>query len=254
MTGRADYTERRENHIDNLNTVANRASAQSNEAAERSHNYIKDIPFGQPNINGSLTSAINKSQGAIRKSIKLDEKASYYSRKAESAENSNAISSDNPEALELLQTKIEKLEANQTHMKKINAYYRKHKTCKGFGNLTDEEAQSTDDSMKTAYSWETAPFPSYALTNNNAKIKSAKLRIKKLESTDKPASPDIIFTGGKIVENTDINRIQILFDEKPADEQIKKLKSRGFHWSPREKAWQRLRSNNAIFAAEQVII
>ena len=46
------------------------------------------------------------------------------------------------------------------------------------------------------------------------------------------------FPGGEAVANTDNNRLQLLFDEKPSAEQRTMLKQYGFHWSPSEQAWQ----------------
>lgn len=46
--------------------------------------------------------------------------------------------------------------------------------------------------------------------------------------------------------------MQLLFDEKPNDEQRRILKSYGFHWSPREQAWQRQLNDNAIYAAGRI--
>lgn len=51
------------------------------------------------------------------------------------------IKSGDADAVEKLKAKIEKLEADQTEMKEINAYYRKYKTMKGYANLTDEKAK-----------------------------------------------------------------------------------------------------------------
>ena len=42
--------------------------------------------------------------------------------------NKNVISADDPQALEKLQARLEKLEANQKEMRAVNTYYRKHKT------------------------------------------------------------------------------------------------------------------------------
>ena len=50
----------------------------------------------------------------------------------------------------------------------------------------------------------------------------------------------------KIVHNTDDNRLQLLFPGKPDPGMIEKLKSRGFKWSPRNKAWQRQLTPNAL--------
>ena len=68
-------------------------------------------------------------------------------------------------------------------------------------------------------------------------IKATKERIAKLQALDaRLAAPDIEFEGGKIVENVKINRVQIIFDVRPDDDMISKLKANGFHWSHSEDA------------------
>ena len=47
----------------------------------------------------------------------------------------NVISADDPQALEKLQARLEKLEAKQKEMRAVNAYYRKHKTLDGCPGL-----------------------------------------------------------------------------------------------------------------------
>jgi hypothetical protein len=50
----------------------------------------------------------------------------------------------------------------------------------------------------------------------------------------------------KVMQNTADNRLQLFFPSKPDEEMIQKLKSRGFKWSPRNKAWQRQLTPNAL--------
>ena len=57
----------------------------------------------------------------------------------------------------------------------------------------------------------------------------------------------------KIVHNIEQNRLQLLFDGKPDDEMRAKLKSRGYRWSPRNKAWQRQLTPNAILSLNYVL-
>ena len=90
---------------------------------------------------------------------------------------SNAISSDDPQALEKLQAKLEACENKQQSMKEINKYFRKNGTCVGYPGMTEATARKLDESIKRAYSWEKQPFPSYELTNNNAEIRRLKQRI-----------------------------------------------------------------------------
>ena len=54
-------------------------------------------------------------------------------------------------------------------------------------------------------------------------------------------------------DNKQINRIQLIFDSIP-DESIRTaLKSKGFHWSRREGAWQREFNENTIRATNILI-
>ena len=99
MSGRIDYEERRQARIDRLNAAAEKATQESEAQFRRSDNLTKDIPLGQPNINGVLTGVMNKSRNAMDKSIEADSKAAYYADRAEAAENNRAISSDDPEAI-----------------------------------------------------------------------------------------------------------------------------------------------------------
>ena len=228
MVGRQDYEEKKENRIERLNEAAKKASKQSDDYAQRSHDLIKDIPFGQPNINGSLTGTLNKSRSAMDSSIKSGEKSTYYAEKAEAAQNNRAISSDDPQAIEKLKAKLEKLETKRTAIKELNKKARKNGT-------------------------EQAPW--YALPYLSKDIKAVKERIEKLEKLDSiQVSADIGFDGGTIVENTNINRVQIIFDSKPDQEIIDKLKSNGFHWSPSEKAWQRMRGIRVLDIAKAIVI
>lgn len=64
---------------------------------------------------------------------------------------------------------------------------------------------------------------------------------------------EMAFDGGMVVKNYSEDRLQILFDEKPDQETISKLKHNGFRWSPRFKAWQRQLTSNAFYACARVI-
>lgn len=61
------------------------------------------------------------------------------------------------------------------------------------------------------------------------------------------------FDGVKLVQNTTLDRIQLVFDGKPDPVTIGLLKKSAFRWSPREGAWQRQNTNNGIRAAYAVL-
>lgn len=54
----------------------------------------------------------------------------------------NAISSDDPKAIEKLTEKLHKCETEQEFMKKVNVYYKKNGTCVGCGVFRTSLRQS----------------------------------------------------------------------------------------------------------------
>lgn len=162
------------------------------------------------------------------------------------------ISSDDPNALDKLRSKLAELEVRQQDMKLANAYYRKHKTMKGYDGVTDEQATRLDKQIAEGYSWERCPYPAYQLTNNNANIKRTRERIEAMEKHAAAPAEGWTFDGGEVVINTEANRLQIVYPGKPDEATRTALKSNGFKWSPRFKAWQRMLTDNAIRAAKRV--
>lgn len=91
--------------------------------------------------------------------------------------------------------------------------------------------------------------------NLTVTIKKLKERIASAKAQkESPADGGWEFDGGEVVENVELDRLQIIFDERPGREMIDLLKSRGFRWSPRNKAWQRQLTDNARRAAKDVLL
>lgn len=169
----------------------------------------------------------------------------------------NIIKSGDADALEKLQQKVEKLEAWQAEMKEANAYYRKHKSLKGYKDFSDERAEELDKAISET--WYQKPFAPFELTNNNAKIKSAKARMAQIERLKKEAAdtaeqPEADGTADlyKVVENAEIMRLQVIFDGKPNAYARSIMKRNGFRWSPSNSAWQRQLTQNAKYALKRV--
>lgn len=75
----------------------------------------------------------------------------------------------------------------------------------------------------------------------------------KLKVTKEQESKEVPFEGGKLVWNYEEDRLQILFDNIPQENVRKELKSSGFRWSPRNMAWQRQLTQNAVYAAKKML-
>ena len=162
------------------------------------------------------------------------------------------ISSGDPQALEKLTAKLEQSKELQDTMKVVNAYWRKFGTCKGAPGITDVQAEKLEKRIETGYSWEKQPFTSYELTNNNAEIKRLERRIQELTYNKDVGFSGWDFEGGYAEANTEMNRLQLYFDEKPDEQRRTVLKSNGFKWAPSQGAWQRQLTDNAIYSAGRI--
>jgi len=155
----------------------------------------------------------------------------------------NAIFSDDPNALEKLKAKLEELTASQETMKYVNKVIKKHKTPEAqVKALMEEFEMSIGKAIKL-----TTPdfcgrigYPGYALTNNNANMRRIKERIASLEKLATVQDAEHDLPGNVSLRiNTDANRLQVLFPGKPDYAIRSELKGHGFKWAPSEEAWQR---------------
>ena len=172
-----------------------------------------------------------------------------------------AISSDAPDAIERLLTKIERAERLQEIMREANIIIRK--------KIGDEEkvafllelegiTEGGARRLLTPDDMGRIGFASYLLTNNGANIRRMKERVAELQARDaeRAAQTEDVereVNGVRYVENTDANRVQLVFPGKPAEAVRDLLKSHGFRWAPSLGAWQRQLNGNGKYAAEVVL-
>jgi len=153
-----------------------------------------------------------------------------------------AISADNPEAVDLLQNKIDAAVENQERMKGVNKILR--------SKLSDEEKiakvesdhglkpSTTKALMEPDFAGREG-FAGYELTNNNANIRRMKQRLEDLKKKREDVTFEAEGKEATVTDNVEDNRVQLFFDGKPSDEIRKKLKANGFRWAPSVGAWQR---------------
>lgn len=156
-------------------------------------------------------------------------------------------------AMEALQDKINKLESSKELMKDLNKFFRKGGKIEEYeGEITDKLKEEIDFMIRQGWK------PYFDTTNTNAEIKRLKTRLEKLqkakeegtaETTTADADGNELF---KVVKNSEIMRLQLIFDGKPADEVREILKKNGFKWSPKNGAWQRQLTDNALYSLKRV--
>lgn len=257
MAGRQDYAERKQAKIDRLTEAACKAEQESEVAYKRGKAIAANIPFGQPILVGHHSEKharadAQRIENAYLKTYESAEKAEYFAKRAAAVENNTAISSDDPDSIEKLQEKIDRLTAKKEFCKAVNAYYRKHKTCKGFvgaqGVLTDELAAKLDAYAADGYQ----PVAGYELTSLNQRIRAAQERIARLKVAETMPDETIEFDGGEIESSSELNRVIIRFYDRQSEEVTAQLKRNGFKWSPTSKGWQRLRTPWALRLAKEL--
>lgn len=251
------YEQKRAARIDRLQERAAKAGSTATALWSRGHKMASVIPFGQPILVGHHSEVRDRNyrsriEGTFRKASEATDKASYYSDKAEAAENNTSISSDDPGATVKLREKIQTAETFQEHMKNVNKLLKGKKgpdrpalNALGINDTSIDMMLTPDFAGRVGY-------PSYAITNNGANIRTMKQRLELLTSRASDETTEIIINGVKIVENVEENRLQMFFAGKPADNIRTELKSTGFRWSPYNGCWQRQRSNSATWGAKRI--
>ncbi len=248
-----NYEAKKQARINRYKARAAKAKNDASNSSRRAIEMLDCIPMGQPILVGHYSekghrALLKRSDNAMRKASIDYKKAKYYEQKARAAENNNAISSDDPEALRKLKEKLATLENNREYYKKINALARKAKTSKSDEKCVEKlEAVGLEkeDILRLLNACKFEPerlglkYPGYVLTNLGAKIRQVKKRIEALEVSAQTPAISTDHEGFTIQECPEDNRIRIIFDDKPEPEIRQILKRRGFRWSPSNTAWQR---------------
>ena len=163
------------------------------------------------------------------------------------------IKSGDSDAGERLEEKLAGLKEDQERMKVANKFIRLKNVEKGNEGLTNmgysekeiKELREPDFCGRVGY-------PPYMLQNNNANIHRVEGRLKQLKAAKERGSRKEENRYFRVVENTEIMRLQIFFDEKPVQYIRSILKKNGFKWSSKNGCWQRQLTDNARYSLERI--
>lgn len=165
----------------------------------------------------------------------------------------DVIKSGDQDAIERLEEKLETLKEAQERMKVANKAIRLKDTEKGNEELMN--MGYSEDQIKNLREPDfcgRVGYPSYMLQNNNANIHRTEGRLNQLRAAKEKGTQETECKLFKVVENTEIMRLQIIFDGKPEPEVRDILKKNGFRWSPKNSCWQRQLTNNARYSLNRV--
>lgn len=257
---KSNFEEKREARAEKYTELAAK-NVQISEDKFKEVNQLSNLMNGQPILIGHHSEKrhrrdIEKMHNKMGQSVEADRKAKYYEARAESLLSNNAIFSDDPNAIDKLQDKVEKLEARQELYKQCNKIIKGKKPDAEKVASLQEIGLSESRAMKLLqpdYCGRIG-FPSYVLTNNNAVINNAKKRIQYLEQIAKvPDSEEVIY-GVTIKVSQEDNRVQIFFPGKPSEEVRTDLKKAGFHWSPSIEAWMKQIGHYTYDQAKSIVL
>jgi hypothetical protein len=220
------YEQRKERRIERYRRRAERLTAQGLARLCQADAVANRIPMGQPVLVGHHSERrhrrdLEKIRASTVKGFGALAEAKEWERRAEAAESSTAVSSDDPTAVEKLRQKLAALESRR-------------------------------DDVKAAYKAR-GERGDYVLTNLGANILRVKERIAGLERRADRESSEQDIGGIRLVENVEGNRLQLFFPSKPTDEVRRRLKRDGFRWSRTEGAWQRHLNEAARSAAKSLV-
>lgn len=248
------YEEKKQQKIIRYRELSKKYKSQSDAMHERAQ-QMASVMQGEPIKRGHSSEKrhrthIQKMNAYVAKSVSAENKAKEYESKANATENYTAINSDDPNAKELLQKKIFKLENLRETYKKVNKIFKN----KSFDlQRKIDEIQYLHLEYPEAKEYATNGVPDYKIRNNTALISATKKRLEQIETAEAIGSFEETINGSILEVNQDNNRVMIFFKRIPDEANRDKLKRAGFHWSPTNKAWQRKINRQAINEARRIL-
>lgn len=249
---RSDYYENQAQKLDHYTDMAIKKQEESENLLDRAHKMADVIPFGQPILIGHYSEKRDRNyREKIRttydKSFEAQKKAEFYNRQCDRMINGkSAISSDAPDAIDLLKEKLSKLEDDQAKMISANKIIRSKKYTDdqkvielekiGIHHAIGKELLKPDYAGRIGYA-------QYETTNNNANIRRIKQRIEALEREKKEESKIWNIGDIEITDSIEENRVMIVFPGIPAEYIREHLKQSGFRWAPSKGAWMAYRTS-----------
>jgi hypothetical protein len=255
-----DYESRRHARIERLRERSAKKHEHARSLFDQADKMASIIPMGQPILVGHYSEGRDRNyreriHNKMRRASETLTESKELERRAEAAESSRAISSDDPEAIAKLRVKLAEMEAESATWKAVNAAHRRFLKDPASldGSELSESWKSHVRNYKPQYSWEPHPIPPYRFQNLNGNMRRVRERIADLEAKATTQASDAIQGQGWCVEEDSIdNRVRIVFDAIPPEEVRSIVKRWGFRWSPTRGAWVRQLNNAARHAAQSI--
>lgn len=255
--GRKNYQERKEARINRYEELARKNDRQASEDFEY-NKRMAGVLQAEPIKVGHHSERrhrrdLERMDNRMSRGVKAMEKAEYYRKRVEAAESNAAISSDNPDATELLREELSEAEKRHAEKKRLNREFKKLKgDVEEFAKVETSFPDLIKEGLRTieVVPYHGRPFP--FLNNSNANIKRMKQRIRQLETLDAAEFKSETIGDITIEHDPEDNRTRVIFPNKPSSEVRTRLKRSGFRYSRKNNAWQRHYSKTALELARHI--
>lgn len=227
------YRDRREARAEKLDEWAGKREQAAAGVFKEREQYRGDHAFNfQPGHIPERARLIAREDRAFRS---LDKAESMRSRAAGIEDQlATSIYDDDPDAIEQLRARIERLEAERDATKKANADYRR-------------EHKAELAAMTLYQRGQAVPYPGYHFQNLSGNLTRQRQRLARLERTARSRAAAPVASAGGVTVRTAGGWTEVQFDDKPAVEVRQGLKGHGFRWHA--GCW---RGTDAAYAASLV--
>lgn len=181
------YRERREARAERLREWAEKREAKSEAAFGKAEQISSVIPMGQPILVGHHSEGrhrrdIGRIESGMRKGIEHSKMAARHSERASNIESQleRSIYSDDPDAVEALEARIESLEAERSRVKAYNASCRKGAPDTSLLDESQRKQLASLLKIGSVFIGKGGQFPSYHLQNLGGNINRNKKRLASL--------------------------------------------------------------------------
>lgn len=156
-----------------------------------------------------------------------------------------AIFKYDPQAVQKLKEKLEKLEKLQAKMKAANKAIRKGDDAAlielGFSELQIQNLKTPDWCGRIG-------FADFSITNNGAEIRRVKKRIEQVAKEQaRECAPAECVMGDNpaaVVDNPERGSTELIFIKKPSEHVLSRLKLCGWRYAPSTKVWYKQRRDD----------
>jgi hypothetical protein len=253
------YELRREIRIERMKSRSASLASDAASAHARARAIGDMIPMGQPILVGHHSEKrhrrdLGRIDRSMRRSIALSDESKHLAERAARAEQSTAVSSDDPAAVRKLKEQLADQEALIERTKAANkilrasAYPPPAAVIRQVAAVYGWTAERMAARLGTLQGMGQRTLPT---SNEGADKRRIAARIAELETRATTPARAAEVVGTVRIEEAE-NRVRMFFPDKPGATVRAALKSRGFHWAPSSGAWQRHASNQAWYAAREL--